>query len=222
MGTKSFNLTTPSRSSFNDEMNESTKLFWFMPPVFSSQKTQITYSSEQALMELGVNFDFLRSGLKTNFQISGSNDHTTMFMLVKSIYFNVTVDYPSKPSDFFGYETDVENLLRQDEDDWNRLLVQVRRDRDQIVFPIVFLRNLEPVTAYFIVEGNEVSLSVSIPTLVLTEFVTEVTFFQHLLRTVALFAGKNSSTVRFTLGAVSMQWDELVERGCAREVDIGF
>jgi hypothetical protein len=113
-------------------------------------------------------------------------------------------------------------LLRQDEDDWNRLLVQVRRDRDQIVFPIVFLRNLEPVTAYFIVEGNEISLSVSIPTLVLTEFVTEVTFFQHLLRTVALFAGKNSSTVRFTLGAVSMQWDELVERGCAREVDIGF
>jgi len=119
-------------------------------------------------------------------------------------------------------ETDVEHLLRQDEDDWNRLLVQVRRDRDQIVFPIVFLRNLEPVTAYFIVEGNEISLSVSIPTLVLTEFVTEVTFFQHLLSTVALFAGKNSSTVRFTLGAVSMQWDELVERGCAREVDIGY
>jgi hypothetical protein len=112
MGTKSFDLSTPSRSTFNDEMNESTKLFWFMPPVFSSQKTQITYSSEQALMELGINFNFLRSGLKTNFQISGSNDHTTMFMLVKSIYFNVTVDYPSKPSDFFGYETDVENLKR--------------------------------------------------------------------------------------------------------------
>lgn len=112
MGTKSFSLTAPSRTSFNDEMNGSTKLFWFMPPVISSQKTQITYSSEQALMELGVNFNFLRSGLKTNFQISGSNEHTTMFMLVKSIYFNVTVDYPSKPSDFFGYETDVENLKR--------------------------------------------------------------------------------------------------------------
>ena len=119
-------------------------------------------------------------------------------------------------------EAEVESLLRREEDDWNRLMVQVRRDRDQIVFPIVFLRNLEPVTVYFVVEGNEISLSVSIPTLVLTEFVTEVTFFQHLLRTVALFAGKNPSTVRFTLGAVSLQWDEVVERGCAREVDVGF
>lgn len=112
MGTKSFNLTVPSRTSFNDEMNGSTKLFWFMPPIFTSQKTQITYSSEQALMDLGVNFNFLNSGLKSNFQIFGSNDHSTLFMLVKSIYFNVTVDYPSKPSDFFGYETDVESLKR--------------------------------------------------------------------------------------------------------------
>lgn len=119
-------------------------------------------------------------------------------------------------------ETDVEYLLRQDEDDWNRLLVQVRRDRNQIIFPIVFIRNREPITAYFIIEGNEISLSVSIPTLVLTEFVTEVTFFQHLLRTVALFAGKTPTSIRFTIGAVSMEWDEVVERGCAREVDIGF
>jgi len=119
-------------------------------------------------------------------------------------------------------EAEVESLLRREEDDWNRLLVQVRRDQNQIVFPIVFLRNLEPVTVYFIVEGNEISLSVSIPTLVLTEFVTEVTFYQHLLKEVALFAGKTPTSIRFTIGAVSMEWDEVVERGCAREVDIGF
>jgi len=117
---------------------------------------------------------------------------------------------------------EVESLLRQDEDDWNRLLVQVRRDQNQIVFPIAFLRNREPVTTYLIVEGNEISLSVSIPTLVLTEFVTEVTFYQHLLKEVALFAGKTPTSIRFTIGAVSMEWDEVVERGCAREVDVGF
>ena len=117
---------------------------------------------------------------------------------------------------------EVESLLRQDEDDWNRLLVQVRRDQNQIVFPIAFLRNREPVTTYLIVEGNEISLSVFIPTLVLNEFVTEVTFYQHLLREVALFAGKTPTSIRFTIGAVSMEWDEVVERGCAREVDVGF
>ena len=151
----------------------------------------------------------------------GRSDLYGVYLTGVNVLADCETDYGYEVS-HSNVETDVEHLLRQDEDDWNRLLVQVRRDRDQIVFPIVFLRNLEPVTAYFIVEGNEISLSVSIPTLVLTEFVTEVTFFQYLLRTVALFAGKNSSTVRFTLGAVSMQWDELVERGCAREVDIGY
>ena len=119
-------------------------------------------------------------------------------------------------------EAEVESLLRREEEDWNRLLVQVRRDQNQIVFPIVFLRNREPVTTYLIVEGNEISLSVFIPTLVLNEFVTEVTFCQHLLREVALFAGKTATSIRFTIGAVSMEWDEVVERGCAREVDVGF
>jgi hypothetical protein len=74
---------------------------------------------------------------------------------------------------------------------------------------------------YFISEGHEMSAMVFIPTLVVPEFVTEVTFFQHLLREVASFAGKTPTSIRFTIGAVSMEWDELVERGCAREVDLG-
>lgn len=115
MGTKSFRLDNPNRSSFNDELNESSKLFWFMPPVFTTQKTQITYSSEQGLLDLGINFNFLKSGLKANFEISSINDYTTMYMLVRSIYFNVTVDYPTKPSDFFGADTDVEILKRVSE-----------------------------------------------------------------------------------------------------------
>jgi hypothetical protein len=75
---------------------------------------------------------------------------------------------------------------------------------------------------YFVVEGHEMSAMVFIPTLVVEEFVTEVTFFQHLLREVAKFGGKTPTTVRFTLGAASMPWDDLVEQGCAREVDVGF
>ncbi len=112
LGTKSFTLATPSLTSFNNEMNDASKLFWFMPPVFTSQKTQTTYSTEQGLLDLGINFGFLRTGLKANFQINNTTEYSTMYMLVKSIYFNVTVDYPSKPSDFFGIETKSENLSR--------------------------------------------------------------------------------------------------------------
>jgi hypothetical protein len=119
-------------------------------------------------------------------------------------------------------ERDVQNIFAQDPHDWNALLVETRRDPEEIVFPISFIRGREPNTVYFIVEGHEMSAMVFIPTLVVEEFVTEVTFFQHLVREVAQFAGKTPTSLRFTIGAVSMEWDDLVERGCAREVDIGF
>ena len=119
-------------------------------------------------------------------------------------------------------ERDVQNLFAQEENDWNHLLVETRRNTNEIVHPISFLRGREPYTSFFVIEGNEMSAMVFIPTLVVEEFVTEVTFFQHLLCNVANFAGKVPTSIRFTIGAVSMDWDDLVEHGGAREVDIGF
>lgn len=119
-------------------------------------------------------------------------------------------------------ERDIERLFAQDPHDWNALLVEVRRSTEEFVFPISFIRGREPNTVYFVTEGHEMSAMVFIPTLVVEEFTIEVTFFQHLLREVASFAGKTPTTVKFTLGAVSTPWDDLVERGCAQEVDVGF
>lgn len=119
-------------------------------------------------------------------------------------------------------ERDITNMFARDETDWNRLLVETRLDTNEIIFPISFHRGMEPVTVYFAVEGNEMSCMVFIPTLVVSEFVTEVTFFQHLLTKVAHFAGKIPSNIRFTLGSVSIEWDDMVGSGHAREVDIGY
>jgi hypothetical protein len=119
-------------------------------------------------------------------------------------------------------EREVENLLLHEGTDWNHLLVETRRNQEELVHPISFLRRREPNTVYFVSEGHEMSAMVFIPTLVVSEFVTEVTFYQHLLREVSSFAGKTPTSIRFTIGAVSMEWDELVDRGCAREVDVGF
>jgi hypothetical protein len=63
---------------------------------------------------------------------------------------------------------------------------------------------------------------VFIPTLLVSEFVTEVTFFQYLLQFVARFAGKTPTTIRFTIGAVSMDWDDMVGNGFAEEVEVGW
>jgi hypothetical protein len=139
------------------------------------------------------------------------------------------VNVVASATEDFGYEVslekiekDVQNLFAQDANDWNALLVEVRREAEEVVFPISFIRGREPNTVYFVVEGHEMSAMVFIPTLVVEEFVTEVTFFTELLRQVARFAGKTPTHCRFTIGSASMEWDDLVERGCAREVDIGF
>jgi hypothetical protein len=143
--------------------------------------------------------------------------YLTGVSVVASATENYNYDIPLEKT-----EKDVQNLFAQDEHDWNALLVETRKLTEEVVFPISFIRGREPNTIYFIAEGSEMSAMVFIPTLVVEEFVTEVTFFQHLLREVSQFAGKTPTSLRFTIGAVSMEWDDLVERGCAREVDIGF
>lgn len=151
----------------------------------------------------------------------GRSDLYGIYLTGVNVQANATEDYGYGIS-LEKVEQQVEQLFAQEPNDWNALLVETRRQTGEIVFPISFIRGREPNTVYFIVEGREMSAMVFIPTLVLDEFVTEVTFFQALLREVAAFGGKTPSTVRFTLGTVSTDWDDVVEKGCAREVDIGF
>ncbi len=151
----------------------------------------------------------------------GKSDLYGVYLTGVNILASATENYDYEVS-LEMIERDVQNIFAQDANDWNALLVETRRDPEEIVFPISFLRGREPNTVYFVVEGHEMSAFVFIPTLVVDEFVTEVTFFQRLVQEVSQFAGKTPTSLRFTIGAVSMEWDDLVERGCAREVDVGF
>lgn len=151
----------------------------------------------------------------------GKSDLYGVYLTGVNILASATEDYKYLENSA-DISRNVQSVFAQDEADWNQLLVETRRNSDEVVFPISFIRGREPNTVYFIMEGREMSAMVFIPTLVVEEFVTEVTFYQELVRNVASFAGKTPTTIRFILGAVSMEWDELVERGCAREVDVGF
>ena len=151
----------------------------------------------------------------------GRSDRYGVYLTGVNVLADASENYDYEVS-LENIERDIQKLFAQEPTDWNALLVETRRETEEIVFPISFIRGREPITVYFVVEGHEMSAMVFIPTLVVDEFVTEVTFFQHLLREVASFAGKTGTSLRFTVGAVSMEWDDMVELGCAREVDIGF
>jgi hypothetical protein len=121
-----------------------------------------------------------------------------------------------------GIEKSLNSLFAGESADWNQLLVSTRTDESEIVHPIAFHHCGEPVTVFFITEGNDMSCSVAIPKLNVEEFHYDVVFFQELMKKVAKFAGKSPSMVRFLIGAVSVQWDDLVEQGHVREVEVGF
>jgi len=120
----------------------------------------------------------------------GRSDLYGVYLTGVNILADATEDYGyGVPKE--NIERDITNIFARDETDWNRLLVETRLNTSEIIFPISFHRGVEPVTVYFAVEGNEMSCMVFIPTLVVNEFVTEITFFQHLLTEVAHFAGKS-------------------------------
>lgn len=151
----------------------------------------------------------------------GKSDLYGVYLTGVNILAGATDDYHYNV-DAEETEREVSRTFLRDEEAWNRLRVQTRQYEGDIVFPISFIRGQDPVTTYFVIEGNEMGAMVFIPTLQISEFVVEITFFQALLKELAAFAGKTPTTIRFTLGVASVEWDRMVDQGHAREVDIGY
>jgi len=120
----------------------------------------------------------------------------------------------------WNIEKDLQLLFNKDRSDWDRLLVETRRDSNEIVHPISFLFTNEPVTIYFITEAHDMSALVFLPSVILDEFPYEVTLFQQLLKEVASFAGKTPDSLKLVIGVAIAGWDDLVERGDAQEIEI--
>jgi hypothetical protein len=112
MGSKSVNIAAPTNASYQTTFDDVSKLFWFMPPTYSQQTVQITYSTEQSLLDLGINYGFLAGNLAAKFQTTNTNGNTTLYMVVKNVYFNTSVEYPSNPAGFFGQNVNVSDLKR--------------------------------------------------------------------------------------------------------------
>ena len=135
---------------------------------------------------------------------------------------NVLANVTDSTERYKSVQREISSLFSRDKHDWNELLVDTRLSDEEIVFPIAFHRDTEPVLVFFIVDGNEMDASVSIPKLTVGEFAREVTFYTELLRQVAQFAGKTPRTVKFLIGAATLVWDDMVEEGYAESVEVGW
>lgn len=122
----------------------------------------------------------------------------------------------------FDPERKVEDLIRRDANKWNELLVGARRYDAELVHSITCDLCSQESTLMFITEGTEISLSVFIPLLELSDFVNLITVSQALLKEVAHFVGKSPTQIRFVAGVAMLSWQSLVESGHVTEVDVGF
>ena len=111
----------------------------------------------------------------------GKSELFGVYLTGVTVLADATEDYGYEVS-VPGIERDIRNLFARDENDWNRLLVETRMNKDELIFPISFHRGVEPVTVYFAAEGTEMSCMVFIPTLLVSEFVTEFTFYKSYLK----------------------------------------
>jgi hypothetical protein len=151
----------------------------------------------------------------------GKSDLFGVYLTCVNVVADSQIDYeynvPEK-----SIETSIRSLFNGESADWNQLLVETRMDEAELVHPIAFHHCGEPVTVFFLSEGHEMACNVAIPKLNVEEFYFDVVFFQQLLKKVSSFAGKTPTLVRFLIGAASLDWDNLVERGAAEEVTVGF
>jgi hypothetical protein len=151
----------------------------------------------------------------------GKSDLSGVYLTAINVVASATEEY-AYSVDQTQVDHAVAQLLIREEQDWNRLLVAVRTKQEELVFPISFLLGMDPVSVYFISEGHEMSAHVMIPQVVVEEFPYDVKFFQTLLARVAAFGGKIPVSVRFFIGVATVDWDDMVSRGEAQEIEIEY
>lgn len=153
----------------------------------------------------------------------GKSDLFGVYLTGVNILADASEDYGYKvPED--GIRREVEKIFSECDNNWMRFLTKIRRNTENIIHQVTLNpgKSEDPITLFFLAEGSEVSLLAFIPNLVVEEFAREVCFYQRLLQEVAKFAGKTPTTIRFTLGVAYLDWEDMVEMGEAREVDVGF
>lgn len=151
----------------------------------------------------------------------GHSDLEGVYLTAVKVSADACTDYGYEPT-VSERQREVLSLLSREENKWNKLLVDVRMYGNELCHPITFTLQSEQVTVFFLSEDHEISCLVFIPKLEVSDFASEVTFYQALLRWVAQFSGKNPNTLQFTIGAACIAWTDMVDQGDAREVDVGF
>jgi thiol-activated cytolysin len=111
-GTKGITVVDPNKSNILTSISNNSRFLWFMPPVYTYQQCEIKYSKEQTFADFGLSYQFLAGNVKLKFDDITTVGSNSMYMLIKTIYFQASAEYPSNPAGFFKTGTVASDLKR--------------------------------------------------------------------------------------------------------------
>jgi hypothetical protein len=111
-GTMGLNVADPNKTNTLTAISDNSRFFWFMPPVYTYQQCDIKYSKEQSFADFGLSYNFLGGNFKLKFDDVTTSGSNSMYMLIKTIYFQASAEYPSNPAGFFKTGTVASDLKR--------------------------------------------------------------------------------------------------------------
>ncbi|MHA7128976.1 thiol-activated cytolysin family protein [Algoriphagus namhaensis] len=117
-------VESPSNSNVQTAIDES--LEWWNANAYqegyvnaanSSYVAKTSYSSRQVSMDLGLNVEWARGDVETQFNFQSTSTERVAMMSFKQVFYSVTMDPPSNPGDFFGPDAslaEVEQAFKAD------------------------------------------------------------------------------------------------------------
>ena len=111
-GSKGLTVSDPNKSIVSSAVANNSRFFWFMPPIYTFQQCEIKYSKDQSFADFGLSYEFLGGAFKLKFDDKTTTGTNSMYMLIKTIYFQASAEYPSNPAGFFKVGTVAKDLKR--------------------------------------------------------------------------------------------------------------
>lgn len=107
----SFTVDKPSNSNVQAALDNVLE-FWnanayqegYVNAANSSYVARTSYSSRQLSMDLGLNIEWARRDVSTQFNYESSNTERVAMMVFKQVFYSVTMDAPLNPGSVFGPE----------------------------------------------------------------------------------------------------------------------
>lgn len=138
------NIKIPTNSEVHSAIDKSLD-YWFNNcseySVISKQQitTSNSFSDEQTAINLGFHLSWASADIKSNLKKTSNTTKTCVISMYKQIFYTVSLDTPTEPSDFFSDDTKVENLK-----------ASINNDN-----PLGYVRSIDYGRTYFIkIESN--------------------------------------------------------------------